>query len=78
MSDGVEAGGPQEGDLVTYDHRNLYVWGAGLRKSVLLVTNVNRFNAQVRAYMKRDGFFPNVWFISDHGNAHLIDVTKRD
>lgn len=78
MNDDIEQDGPTEGDLVTYDHRNLFVWGGGSRKSVLLVSDVNRFNAQVRAFMKKDNFFPNVWFISDHGNAHLIDVTKRD
>jgi hypothetical protein len=22
--------------------------------------------------MERHGFWPNVWFISDHGNAHLM------
>ena len=30
----------------------------------------------VRAYMDRTQFWPNVWFISDHGNAHLMDLTE--
>lgn len=30
----------------------------------------------LRAYMDRVQFWPNVWFVSDHGNAHLIDITE--
>lgn len=78
MNDELESNGPEEGDLYTYDHRNLYIWGASGRKPVLLVSDVNRFNSAVRAFMKKDKFFPNVWFISDHGNAHLIDISKPD
>ena len=68
---------PEEGDLYTHDHRTVYVWG-GRRKPALIVDDVARFNATVRAFMKRDNFFPNVWFISDHGNAHLIDINAPD
>ena len=27
----------------------------------------------LKAYMETDGYFPNVWFISDHGNHTLIN-----
>lgn len=27
---------------------------------------------QLDAFMERERFWPNVWFISDHGNAHLM------
>ena len=27
---------------------------------------------KVKAYMKKSNFFPNVWFVSDHGNEHLV------
>jgi len=33
--------------------------------------------AAVRAYMDRAQFWPNCWFISDHGNAHLMDLTPK-
>lgn len=29
---------------------------------------------QVKAKMESDQFWPNVWFISDHGNAHLMSL----
>ena len=32
----------------------------------------------LRAYMDRVQFRPNCWFISDHGNAHLMDLTRKD
>lgn len=30
--------------------------------------------AALRAYMAATNYFPNCWFISDHGNAHLMDL----
>lgn len=30
----------------------------------------------IRAYMDAEQFWPNCWFISDHGNAHLMDLGK--
>lgn len=75
MSDDIQDE-PEEGDLYTYDHREVFVWGGLSRKPVLVVSDVNKFEAQVAAYMKRDKFWPNVWFISDHGNAHLIVIGK--
>ncbi len=32
--------------------------------------------AAIRAYMERTQFWPNCWFISDHGNAHLMDLSE--
>ena len=29
---------------------------------------------QVKQHMEKEGYWPNAWFISDHGNAHLIDL----
>jgi hypothetical protein len=26
----------------------------------------------LKAYMDKEGFWPDAWFISDHGNAHRI------
>lgn len=30
--------------------------------------------AAIRAYFDQSGFSPNAWFISDHGNAHRIEL----
>jgi hypothetical protein len=54
---------PEEGDITTEDHQHWYMDGrlyhTGDAKSL-------------KAKMDREGWFPNVFFISDHGNAHLI------
>jgi hypothetical protein len=70
-------GEPEDEDLVTYDHRQVWEYGGTGRRPVLVVDEDEDFNAAVRAYMERQGFYPNVWFISDHGNAHLINVQGR-
>lgn len=43
-----------------------------------------RFNATydtieeaIRVFMDADDFFPNCWFISDHGNAHRMDLSDK-
>lgn len=64
---------PDEGDWITSDHRNFYSYG----KRVLEVdddtaTDHKRLWAAIDATMKRQNFYPNVWFISDHGNWHLM------
>lgn len=64
---------PEEGDLVTSDHRTVYE--VGRRRPVLSITERQSFTRQVRLFMNREKFWPNVWFISDHGNAHLIDLS---
>jgi len=30
----------------------------------------------IKAYMVLENYFPNAWTISDHGNAHLMDLTE--
>jgi hypothetical protein len=30
----------------------------------------------IKAYMVLEQYWPNCWFISDHGNAHLIDLNE--
>lgn len=47
----------------------------GIRCNSLLGTFPD-YRAAIRAYMDRVRFWPNAWFISDHGNAHRIDLTK--
>lgn len=32
--------------------------------------------AFVRDHMETSKFWPNVWIMSDHGNAHLVDMSK--
>lgn len=68
---------PSEGDLITYDHVKFYQYGKG----VLIARPCNHsrscdcLNRQIRRYMRESKWYPNVWFISDHGNAILMDTS---
>lgn len=68
---------PTEGDITTDDELTWYQDG----KVVVKVTRAeldedsDAGRRAVAEHMDRDGFHPNVWVISDHGNACLIDVT---
>lgn len=80
---------PQEDDITTQDHKTFYQSG----KLVLSAGPANRWDirhpsraylgefatcdAALRAYMELSQFWPNVWFISDHGNAHLMTLTEE-
>jgi hypothetical protein len=61
---------PLEGDITTEDHEHWYQYGK------LYFTGDY---VDLKKKMKVDKFWPNVFFISDHGNAHLVnelDISK--
>lgn len=73
----AEENGPEEGDYTTTDHIHWYQDGR------LVLTTADRGDphspadhayALVKAHMDGAQFWPNAWFISDHGNAHLINL----
>jgi hypothetical protein len=63
---------PEEGDYVTTDHVHWYEHGTG--KLLLTVPEDGDYKAAIRDHMEDEALFSNVWFLSDHGNAHLIDI----
>jgi hypothetical protein len=70
----TEWAGPQEDDLITEDHSHFMLNG----KVVLTVdkdASTHEMWHALEDYMTRSNYWPNVWFISDHGNAILM---KRD
>lgn len=56
---------PEEDDITTTDHRRWFQSGK------LYFTGDEE---GLKRKMEADHFWPNVWFISDHGNAHLITL----
>jgi hypothetical protein len=61
---------PSEDDVATGDHRRFYQYG----KLVLSIGEDDDHVAALNAWMERKQFWPDAWFISDHGNAHRIDL----
>jgi hypothetical protein len=65
---------PEEGDYITEDHEKFYQYG----KFVLTVDEDDDYKKCIREHMEENKFYPSVWFISDHGNAHLIDMSDTE
>ena len=68
---------PQEEDLVTDDHQRFFRFGMSDRRPVVQVPEDEDWRIHVKAYMNRTMYWPNVWFISDHGNAHLLSLEEK-
>ena len=64
-------GGPEEEDITTEDYERFYYLG----RLIVDIDEGEDWRAAVGAWCKANGYFPNVWCISDHGNAHLISVS---
>jgi hypothetical protein len=82
---------PQEDDLTTRDHRTFYQNGKAAFALIECTDGSFRLAKQgqllardtfptvesaVRAYMELTNYHTDCWFISDHGNAHLMDLAK--
>lgn len=66
-----EPQGPAEDDLITEDHRRFYCHGR-LAFEVPADASYDEMWDAIDGWMTRQQYWPNVWAISDHGNAHLM------
>jgi hypothetical protein len=64
---------PEECDLVTTDHMRFYEVGTPGGPKITVGLD-DDWRPAVRAYMERTKYWPSVWFISDHGNSHLLSL----
>ena len=55
----------EEGDITTEDHTRWYQYGK------LYFTGGEK---GLKRKMDKDQFWPNVFWVSDHGNAHLVTL----
>jgi hypothetical protein len=67
---------PREGDLITSDHVRFFECGFAGRDPVIVVQDGEDYREVVEAYMERTKYWPNVWFVSDHGNSVLLETWK--
>lgn len=72
-TDEIEFLEPEDEDITTSDHRRFYQ----SHKLWLEIDEDEDMVAAIQARMEKDRFWPNVWFISDHGNAHLMSLTDE-
>ena len=83
---------PETGDWATEDYVHFFSYGKPILTLLVQERPGSRYKRdaeegelsdaamwrQIDEKMKADGFFPNVWWISDHGNAHLLRRPKRE
>jgi len=62
---------PEDDDLTTIDHARFYQ-GGKLCVKVSPDASTAEMWAAIDKFCKEEQFWPNVWFLSDHGNAHLM------
>jgi hypothetical protein len=68
-----EAYGPQEDDITTPDYQHFYQYG----HLIFTVEDDEDMDIALREHMSGANFWPNVWAISDHGNAHLLSISQE-
>lgn len=61
---------PHPDDWTTTDHLTFREYDTG--KIMLAILPGWDMWTHLHAEMDRNGFYPNVWFISDHGNAYIL------
>ena len=74
--DDIEEEGPMEDDLHTSDHETFYQHGRVAFKVLRDATTAQMWRA-IDRWMASQKFYPNVWFISDHGNAYIMTQPKK-
>lgn len=69
---------------MTYDHQKFYEVGHTSvfevklgRNYVVNVPGDEDWEPHVKEYMHRVKFWPSVWFVSDHGNAHRLSLEGK-
>ncbi len=64
---------PTDEDIFIQDDRGkTHAWYSGKPIASLENDDWDAFHMAIAQWMSEQGYFPNVWTISDHGNAHLV------
>lgn len=61
---------PDAGDNTTSDHRNSFQFG----RLVLVVDERDEWAHVLKDHIDREQFWPNLWFLSDHGTVSLVKL----
>lgn len=82
---------PEEDDITTTDHVKFYASGhlafsydeedqtlTTLKGADIHLADDADYHDALKAYMDHEQYWPNCWFISDHGNAHRIEFKPDD
>lgn len=71
---------PSEGDITTDNYIDWFCEGKKILTTIKPNTPYTEcaddWRERLWDWMERAGWWPNVWFVSDHGNAHLVDMGR--
>jgi hypothetical protein len=65
---------PVEGDLTTEDHVRFWQHQYGHRVPVVIVPGEDDWRPHVKAWMDKEHYWPNVWWVSDHWNWNRVSL----
>lgn len=77
MDSEEEFDNPEEGDYTTGDHSKFYQYHK-LVVTVDIDATTDEMWGELDDHMDANQYWPNVWFISDHGNAHLMSRPEKE
>lgn len=69
---------PDEDDLLTEDCVQFFRKDFEHHGPVLVVSEDADRRREVKRFMLREQWYPNVWLVSDHGNFHLLSLNKEN
>lgn len=69
---------PEEEDLLTDDCVRFFRKGFEHHGSVIVVAEDADWRREVKRYMLREQWYPNIWLVSDHGNFHLLSLNEEN
>lgn len=68
---------PQEGDYVIVDRqRGGYLLGVQGERCIGAFETFDAIKQEIEARKKCERYYPDCWYISDHGNPILIDLSE--
>jgi hypothetical protein len=72
------ASGPADDDIVIQDFGNLGSQTGAFQYGKMLfeIGPDDDRDAMLREYMDKQNYWPNVWYVSDHGNATLLEIPE--
>lgn len=70
---------PSEGDILTEDYIDWYMDGKRILTTLKpgpYSESSDDWRESLMEWMDLAEWWPNVWFISDHGNCHVVDMGR--
>ena len=65
---------PEDEDLITSDYVKFFRCGFEHKAPTVTVREGRDWRREVKRYMLREKWFPNVWYLGERGDRNLLDL----